>query len=94
MTNEKPYCKLTVIRSELKKGTKTVFVEIEREEKLIDRQYYDNIIDAAGFMRRLGGSEHHEKSYTQKGLVVTRVTSKSPDRHNKTVFSFDFRNIQ
>ena len=89
MTNEK-YCQLTVTRSELKAGTKTVFVEIEKEVKDIDQEYYTNIIGAAGFMRRLGGSETHEKAYTQKGFLVTRVTSKSPDRKNKTVFQFKF----
>ena len=38
MTNEK-YCQLTVTRSELKAGTKTVFVEIEKEVKDIDQEY-------------------------------------------------------
>lgn len=89
MTNTN-YCKLTLKRYELKEGTKTVWTETEHEEKLIDEIYYNNIVTAAPFMRRLGGSESLKKTYTCRGYKVFEIISKSPDRTAKTTYNFDF----
>lgn len=74
----------------LKEGTKTVFVQAEKETKQVSEEQYKNIIEAAPFMRRLGGSETITKSYTCKGYVPVRVISKNPDRDVKVVREFDF----
>ncbi len=89
MTNNENYAKLTTIHYELKEGTKTVYQELYREEKLIDQEWYNNCVDASPFFRNLGGSERQEKEYTSKGYKVTQITSKSPDRQKKTVRIFD-----
>jgi len=84
------FCKVTTTHYELKAGTKTVFVEVDQDESNFTEEQYINCVDAGSFMRNLGGSERNEKSYTSKGLMVTRITSKSPDREKKTVRVFDF----
>ena len=84
------YCKASIKRFEKKEGTKTVWVEIESTEKEIDEQYYKNIVAAAPFFRRLGGTETQQKGYTSKGYLVTNCISTSPDKQKRTVYSFDF----
>lgn len=59
----------------------------------IDMRTYNNIIGAKTFMINLGGYERHEKSYTCNGYIVTHINSLSPDRQNKTVYEFDFINM-
>ena len=84
------FCQVTTIRSELKEGRKTVYNELSREVESITEEQYNNIVDAAPFFRRLGGSEYLERGYTPKGYMVTRILSKSPDRENKTERIFNF----
>lgn len=87
----KSFCKLTTIRSEKKPGTKTVYTEKERTTKDISREQYFNIVDAAPFFRRLGGSESIQKNYTPYGYIPVKIISKSPCRELKTerIFIFD-----
>lgn len=40
------------------------------------------------FFRRLGGSEHAERSYTPVGYIVTRLISTNPDRTVRIVRKF------
>jgi len=82
--------KLTKIGYEKKEGTKTVWEEIEREEKTIDEKYYNNIVDAKQFFKNLGGTERHTKGYTSKGYKVIEIVSTSPDRQLKSIYQFDF----
>ena len=84
--------KITMTRTtyELKEGTKGAYKETKSTTKEIDRTHYNYFIDAAPFFRRLGGSEYLEKSYTSAGYLVTRVTSKSPDRQIKKITTFKF----
>ena len=79
---------------ELKEGRKTVFELKETETKIIDSETHKMIVDASPFFKKLGGSEVLERSYTCAGYVVTKITSKSPDRDVKTVrkFKFDYIN--
>ena len=84
------FCKVTTTHYELKEGTKTVYQEVDQDQSNFTEEQYNNCVEAGPFMKRLGGSEHNEKSYTSKGNIVTRITSKSPDREKKTVRVFDF----
>jgi hypothetical protein len=86
----KAYAQMTTVKSELKEGTKTVFVEVSREVTQITEEQYNNIVDSSPFFRRLGGSEHHTRGYTCKGYKSVRINSKSPSRDKMTVRHFDF----
>lgn len=77
-----------VKESYIKKGSKWSLVETENNN--IDEQHYKNIIESKSFFTNLGGYERHEKSYTSKGYIVTRINSISPDKQNKSVYIFDF----
>lgn len=81
---------LTEIRFEKKQGTKTVWVETEREQREITEKQYKNIIEAAPFFRRLGGSEYLERGYTECGYRVVRMLSTSPDKECRTERLFNF----
>ena len=72
-----------------KKGSK--WIEIEREEKIINKEFANNIVNAKKFFTNLGGYERHEKSYTTYGYVITRVNSISPDRQQKSTYNFILR---
>ncbi len=76
-----------------KPGTKTVYLLDKEETAPIDKETYQNIVNAAPFFRRLGGSEHLTRSYTPHGYQVIEIISKSPDRDKKTVRRFDFDSI-
>lgn len=75
---------------ELKEGRKTVFELKETETKIIDLETYEMIVEASPFFKNLGGSEVLQRSYTCVGYVVTKITSKSPERDVKTVRKFNF----
>jgi len=82
--------KLTKIGYQKKEGTKTVWEEIEKEEKTIDEQYYNNIVDAKHFFQNLSGTERHTKGYTSQGYKVIEIVSTSPDKQQKSIYQFDF----
>lgn len=84
------YALMTTQHYTLKEGTKTVYQLVDSEESKITEDQYKNIIDSSPFFRRLGGSEHHNKSYTCRGYTTWKLTSKSPDKQKKTVRIFDF----
>ena len=83
---------VTSTNYELKDGTKTVWNEVATFTQELREEYYNNVIDAAPFMRRLGGSETLTRSYTCNGYVVTKLVSKSPCKTIKRVFEFTFTN--
>jgi hypothetical protein len=72
----------------VKVGSKWKSVEVEEND--VTMEMYTNCVNAKGFFKALGGYERHEKSYTSKGYIVTRIVSISPDRKNKSVFKYDF----
>jgi len=84
------FAKMTKTSYELKEGTKTVYVETEKQYSFIDETEYNNIVDSSPFFRRLGGSETATKNYTCRGYKVVQLVSKSPDRQRKIVRTFDF----
>lgn len=57
---------------------------------MVDRQYYINTLQAKQFFVNLGGIERYSKSYTAYGYLVTRISSISPDKEQKTVRKFKF----
>ena len=80
---------ITMIKISYKKeGTK--WVETEREEKQIDKEFYNNVVGAKKFMQNLGGTEIHKKSYTSFGNIVTNINSISPNKMEKSVYEFKF----
>ena len=62
------------------------------EQKLINEEFYYNIINSRKFFTNLGGYERHTKTYTCRGYIVTHINSISPDRQLKTVRYFKFKN--
>ena len=46
--------------------------------------------DTLKWFRRLGGSETAERGYTERGYLIVKLTSTSPDRQNKTIRTFKF----
>ena len=78
---------MIMTKTEFKKvGSK--WAEVNKEEKEITEEYYNNIVNAKDFMRNLGGYERHEKNYTCIGYIVTRINSISPDRKDKSLYEF------
>ena len=75
---------------ELKPGTKTVYQLVSTETNEITKSGLDSIIEWGPMMRRLGGSEHLTRSYTQQGYLPVKLVSKSPDRKSKTVRIFKY----
>lgn len=75
----------------LKDGTKTVFQTVDVKTSEIDEQTFKNIVDASPFFGRLGGSETVTKGYTSHGYQVVKIVSKSPNRDEKTIRTFDFK---
>lgn len=62
------------------------------EQRLINEEFYNNIINSKKFFTNLGGYERHTRSYTCNGYIVTHINSLSPDRTQKTVRDFSFKN--
>jgi hypothetical protein len=81
------FATLTTARFE-KDGTKNSWKLISLDVTEIDREKYDNIVTAAPFFRRLGGSESTVMGYTCAGYLPVRLISKSPDEKRKTVRTF------
>jgi len=86
---------ITMTKTSLVKNpnTKTTyFVEGQKTEK-ITKENYNNIVskDTQKWFRRLGGSETAQRSYTCRGYLITRLTSVSPDRQNKSIYKFKFK---
>lgn len=81
---------ITLKTTKLEKTGKVTYKPIEVNESVITEQIYNNIISAAPFMKRLGGSELNIKSYTCAGYRVVRNISTSPDRQLKSIREFTF----
>jgi len=85
---------ITITETKLSKNpnTKTTYIrDAQKTEEITKREY--NLIcgdDTLKWFRRLGGSESAQRSYTCAGYVITKLTSTSPDRQNKTIREFKF----
>jgi len=73
-------------------NTKTTYIQEDQTREEITTREYRNITkdDTLKFFRRLGGTESAQRSYTCAGYLITKLTSTSPDRQNKTVREFKF----
>ncbi len=81
--------KIILTQTTVKRGVK------QREEvKEISEKEYNLLTnnDTLKFFRRLGGTETVRKTYTCKGLVITKLISTSPDKEIKVVREFNFKN--
>jgi len=81
---------VTKTQYELKAGTKTVWSQVKTQTQDLTEDFYTKVVEAAPYMRRLGGSETLTKSYTCNGYVVTKIVSKSPCKTLKSVYEFNF----
>lgn len=62
----------------------------ETKESIVDGKQYDNIVDAAGFFRRIGGKERHSKSYTSQGYKTVKIVSTDPSGEHRNTRTFEF----
>ena len=73
-------------------NTKTTYIVEGEKTETITKQNYENITskETQRWFRRLGGSETAQRSYTCRGYLITKLTSISPDRQIKSIYSFKF----
>lgn len=71
-------------------NTKHTYILEETHSNEITKEQYNNIVNSAGFFRRLGGSVTQQRGYTCNGYNVVKDTATSPDRQSKTVREFTF----
>ena len=83
---------LTETRLQKNPNTKTTYIQEDQTREEITTREYRNITedDTLKFFRRLGGTESAQRSYTCAGYLITKLTSTSPDRQNKTIREFKF----
>ena len=62
-------------------GNRYILDNIEKRE--MTKKQYDQFLEARGFMESIGGTERYYRSHTNKGYVVTKVISTSPDKKEK-----------
>ena len=86
---------ITMTKTSLVKNpnTKTTYIVEGEKTEQITKENYNNITskETQQWFRRLGGSETAQKSYTCRGYLITRLTSVSPDRQNKSIYQFKFK---
>lgn len=60
--------------------------------RLITETEYKNIVseNTQKFFRNIGGSERATREYTEKGYLITRLTSTSPSKVDRSVYTFRF----
>ena len=74
-------------------NTKTTYFVDGQKTEQITKENYNNIVskDTQKWFRRLGGSETTKRTYTSRGYLITKLTSISPDRQNKSIYQFKFK---
>jgi len=74
-------------------NTKTTYIVEDEKTEQITKQHYENITskDTQRWFRRLGGSETARRSYTSRGYLITKLTSVSPNKQNKNIYTFKFK---
>jgi hypothetical protein len=84
------FCKLITKNYIKNPNTKTTYILVSTQNEIIEKKHYDNIVNASKFFRSIGGTETHQKEYTSKGYITTKLTSISPNKINKTIREFIF----
>jgi len=84
----------TKTKLEKKAGTKNAYKEVSKEvTEVTERQYkLTTNDDTIKWFRRLGGSQSVTRGYTYAGYVVIKLVSTSPDKQNKTIREYKFKN--
>lgn len=72
----------------LEKTGKVTYKPTSCSKSEITDQEFKNIENSCKFFRRLGGIESIQRGYTCNGYVMTKLTSTSPDKENKTIRTF------
>ena len=87
---------LTITKQVKNPNTKTTYKNESIEVKTITDKEYHLITnnDTVKWFRRLGGSESLQRAYTCAGYKVYKLTSISPDKQNKTIREFKFKDIK
>ncbi len=90
-TATKPFCLLRKTSYTLRPGTADHDWQMEKaEDRMIDEETYQNIVDATPFLLRIGRTIYQECDNTPAGYVVTRIISRNPARNRRTVREFIF----
>jgi len=73
-------------------NTKTTYILEEEITENLTKEQYTNITsdDTLKLFRRLGGIETAQREYTCSGYLITKLTSKSPDKQLKIIRTFKF----
>jgi len=73
-------------------NTKTTYILEEETTENLTKEQYTNITsdDTLKWFRRLGGIETAQRGYTCSGYLITKLTSKSPDKQLKIIRTFKF----
>jgi len=73
-------------------NTKTTYILEEEITENLTKEQYTNITsdDTLKLFRRLGGIETAQRGYTCSGYLITKLTSKSPDKQLKIIRTFKF----
>mgnify|MGYP000948769275 CR=1 FL=1 len=84
----------TKTKLEKKAGTKNAYKEVSKEvTEVTERQYkLTTNDDTIKWFRRLGGSQSVTRGYTYAGYVVIKLVSTSPDKQNKTIREYKYKN--
>ena len=84
---------LTETRLSKNPNTKTTYIVDEVKTEIVTDKQHDLTTndDTCKWLRRLGGSETKQMSYTHKGYVCTKLTSVSPDKQTKVIREFKFK---
>jgi hypothetical protein len=81
---------IEMVKTSYKLNSNNEFEVEEQETRMIDDEWYNNIIEAKQFFLNLGGQEIHKKKQTKRGRKVVQVISISPDSTMKSIYDFKF----
>jgi len=73
-----------------KEGTKTVWINTEKETTEVTETFYNNFISATKAFRRAGASVSQTKFYTCRGYKVVQDVNTSPDKTQRVITNFHF----
>lgn len=81
---------IEMIKTSYKMNNNNEYEQTGQEQRMINNEWYNNIIEAKQFFLNLGGQEIHKKKQTKQGRKVVQVISISPDGTMKSVYDFKF----
>ena len=86
---------ITLTETRLTKNPNTTYiVDSKKIETVTEKQHRSTTCnDTVKWFRRLGGSETVQRSYTNAGYLVTKLTSLSPDRQTKVIREYKFKTV-